>query len=152
MDAAFLLIAAKPGRRPSLQQLALSARPDPPQLAFRADHHVGWADDTGGVVVGAWERRGDAAAGSRIHVDERGLALAVGTVRRQGEPWRAEGQWAEGLATAARASSLAELASELRGVYTIVVASPGGRATVLGDPLGHRCTYVGETDDAIVVG
>jgi hypothetical protein len=151
VDAAFLLMAAHPGQRPSPRQLALAARADAADLGFRADHHVYWSSADGGIVVGAWERRGDAAAGSRVHVDGSGVALVVGTLRRRGRPWQGEGGWAEELAAAARSKPLGVLASDLEGVFTVVMAAPDGTATVLGDPLGHRCTYIAETDDVVIV-
>lgn len=150
MEAAFVLIAAKPGCRPSEHHLALVAADDPPGLGFDAKDHLLWSDDAGSLIIGAWQRE-SADLSRRYHVGEGRLALTVGTVRWRGERWADEGQWAGQLAVAVRTAPLAPLAEQLDGVFAALTAFPDGRATVVHDPFGYRCLYYGETSDVFVV-
>lgn len=151
MEAAFVLIAAKSGRRPSEHHLAVAGHADAPGLGFEADDHIVWSDDAGSLIVGAWQRRSDGESGSRYHVDKRGLALSVGQMRWRGRRWPAEGKWAAQLAKAVQSTPLAEVAEQLDGLFAALVTAPDGRTTVLGDPWGYRCIYYGESSDAFVV-
>ena len=151
MDGAFLVVAGKHAGALGAQHHASVERSSPPQLGFEAGGHVSWHDQSGRVLLGAWQRPPVGHHGAAWHVDDEQVVMTTGFVRWHGQPWLPEDQWARQLAGAIGRVPIRDIVERLRGVFAVVRASREGEVTVFADPLGYRCVYYGETDDVIAV-
>jgi hypothetical protein len=152
VQAAFLLIAAKPGRSLPPPASDLVRRRTPIGLPFEARAHLAWQDGAGGLALGCWH---SAAPSLDVtppwHVDDHGVAMCAGLVWWRGRPWIPGGDWARDLAARQRSGSLTDRLDDLRGVFAAVALGIDGSGIVLNDALGFRCLYYGETDDLVAV-
>lgn len=149
MQAAFLLLVAKPGRRLGERELSLSTQPAPPGLHFEPDQQDSWADQSSRVALGFWRNSHDSRTSGAWSVDERGASATTGPVRVAGRPWAAGGRWAADCAASVDVAQPGR--HRLRGVFTLVRADRDGGGFVVGDPLALSFTYHGETNDFVVV-
>lgn len=150
MHAAFVVVAAKPGRTLGEHHFALARRERPsPPLYFEPRHHEAWCDDAGTLVMGAWQRsitEHDPAQWCRT-LD--GIAMYTGWPRPQSAASSRTGR-AQVLA-ALDPARLAREAENLQGLFLAVVLGRDGTGSVVADPMGLRFMYVGENDEVFVV-
>jgi hypothetical protein len=152
MDAAFLAVVRKHESSMWEHRRDVTARADPSSsLGFRARGHLSWCDPGGSVAVGAWQGPPVSPAGTAWEVGDDGVVVPVGMLRWRHRTWLPEGRWASEVARAATGTSLRDLCEQLRGVFALARASRDGRVEVIADPVGLRCVYYGETDDAVAV-
>jgi hypothetical protein len=138
MDAAFIALTARRGRRLSAEQRALVQRPTAPPLPFEPTDHLGWQNPDSSVLFGAWQRAHPYLGGGRRWIaDDRGIAMCVGTMWPETGPWPTEAEWAE------RARRGDE---HLSGIYAAITVAPDGATSAWTDPLGFRFLYYGERD------
>jgi hypothetical protein len=150
MQSAFLVIAVKPGRRPTATARHLTREEKPTGLTFRPGGHVCWSGDNARISVGVWQDETVSEDGARWHVTGERITATVGHLRWRGRPWSADVTWAAALSGAVGRDSMRAVADELVGVFAAASFESSGRGTVLSDPLGFRCVYYGETDDVFV--
>lgn len=152
MKAAFLLLAAKPGRRLSKEQLDLTRQKKVSGLLFDPNDHLFWLSDDATVAFAGWQERNALPGnGSRWHLDENGLTMCCGHLRRRGTAWSPESEWAKELAAALRREPLTRVVADLEGVFTVAAIGRDGEAAVGTDALGLRFVYYGEANDLVAV-
>lgn len=145
----FVVIVAKPGRRLPPEVSEPSERP--PHLRFEPTSEVTWSNPTGTVVVRSWERpRPPFGIQSHVTHEGRGITAFTGHLWPRRGGWTGDGTWAEQLARRCRTTTVADLAEELAGVYSMFTFDDDGRGWLLSDPLGLAAIYTGETADVSV--
>jgi hypothetical protein len=147
--AAFVVIIAKAGREPTDAARLLVAQAGLPGETFVAGRHVAWSDDSGRVLVGAWQCASEGAC--RWSVTDAGIALSTGDLRWRGRPWAPEHAWAVQLRAASRQSSLDEVAADLVGSFTALVLGRDGTGHIVNDQLGQRLLFMAESRDVVAV-
>jgi hypothetical protein len=84
--AAFLVVAAMPGRRIPAHVRELVSNPDGPGLAFAVRRHHHWRSAAGDLVVGVWQHH-EGPEDDHWWAEGDDLAVLVGRRRRFGEAW-----------------------------------------------------------------
>jgi hypothetical protein len=150
MDAAYLVIVAKRDGLLSPGHLNPATDPTPAGLHFTPNAHTVWRSRRNDVVVAGWRSTSDPRTAGAWHFSADRAILTTAPVRVRGEPWATDGRWAEQLAT--RGRDVADIADELRGIFTVVSLDGDGLGEVVSDPLALSFTYLGEDTDVVVIG
>jgi hypothetical protein len=144
MDAAFVALGARRGRRLTDAQRALVQHDAPAPLWFDPTDHLGWQSPDESMAIGAWQCVHPHLGGARRWVaDPDGVAMCVGMMWPEAGGWPSEADWAR------RARRGAE---HLHGIYAAVTVAPDGTTTAWSDPFGYRFVYYGERDGVGAVG
>ena len=120
--------------------------PCPPDLPFRASHHLLWSNPSGSVLFAGWQDDVDLGMGSRWHQIPEGLTAFTGHVWPRSGAWPS-GRWAERLADHLRAKTI----DDLLGVFTAISLDADGNGFVANDVLGTSLIYRAQAGTTTVV-
>jgi hypothetical protein len=137
-------VAAGPAIPPPVR--AALGDPRPPDLPFRAVHHLLWSNPSGTVVFAGWQDDVDLGMGGRWHHSGEGLTAFTGHVWPRSGPWPS-GRWAACLADHLDTSGV----DDLLGVFTAISLDADGKGIVTSDSLGTSLTYRAQVGDVGVV-
>jgi hypothetical protein len=133
--AAFLVVAAMPGRRIPAHVRELVSNPDGPGLAFAVRRHHHWRSAAGDLVVGVWQHH-EGPEDDHWWAEGDDLAVLVGRRRRFGEAWAPPARAVASFAAEAADHGPAAAAAGALGAFGAVTAHADGSGAVVGDPLG----------------
>jgi len=118
----------------------------PPDLPFRAVHHLLWSNPSGTVVFAGWQDDVDLGMGDRWHRSRDGLTAFTGHVWPRSGVWPS-GHWATSLADYLGTRSV----KDLLGVFTAISLDADGKGIVASDSLGTSLIYRAQVGDISVV-
>lgn len=133
VDSAFLLLCAKRGRHVDATALMTVEERWIEGLGFDPADHLQWSDESGSIVLGAWQRPSARSDESAWHVTNDRVAMAVGHAWwRDGTGRPLRRVTAASLADAGMSDPPADTVEHLRGIFAMLGCSAGG------EPAAHR--------------